>query len=97
MIKLNNRMLIEFGSGDILVGGMLCADGVGVLTLNDTSERHEIGESVYCNEAIDPFDVPIVMSFSDIRSVDVLIDHLNSIRIGMKDYEDGKFDVEGAE
>ena len=87
MIKHHHRTLVEFGSGDILVGSMLCSDGVGALTLDKTSERHEIGESVSHNEPIDPFDVPIVMTFSDIRSVDVLINHLHNIRIGMEEYE----------
>ena len=86
MIKHHNRMLVEFGSGDILIGSMLCSDGVGVLTLDHTSERHEIGESLHRDETIDPFDVPIIMSFSDIRSVDVLIKHLHNIRISMADY-----------
>lgn len=93
MIKPNNRMLVEFGTGDILVGSMLCSDGVGVLTLDDTYGRHEIGELVPRDKSIDPFDAPIVMSFHDIRSVDVLVDHLVRIRACMKDYEDGKFDV----
>ena len=58
MIKPNNRMLVEFGMGDILVGSVLCDDGVGVLTFDEASTRHEIGESVSPNEATDLFDVP---------------------------------------
>ena len=95
MIKPNNRMLVEFGTGDICVGSMLCDDGVGILTLDDAYGHHEIGEIVSRNKSVDPFDVPIVMTFSDIRSVDVVIDHLVKIRADMKDYEDGKFDVVG--
>ena len=72
----------------------MCDDGVGVLTFNDTSEHHEIGETVPHSEAVDPFDVPLVMSFLDIRSVDVVIDNLNAIRIAMKNYEDSMINKE---
>ena len=95
MIKTNNRMLIEFGNGDVIVSSMLCSDGggtaVGVLTLDDATEPMDIGTAVPHDEEKDPFDVPVVLTFEDIRSLDVVIDHLNAIRANMKDWKDGKF------
>ena len=98
MIKPNNRMLIEFGNGDVMVASMLCSDGegvaVGVLTLDNAAEPMDIGTMVPHDEEKDPFDAPVVMTFEDIRSLDVVLDHLNMIRTNMKDWEDGKFDEE---
>jgi hypothetical protein len=100
MITANNQTWAEFGNGDILVGSMLCSDvdgtAVGVLTLNNAEEAKEIGTSVPHPEDVDPFAAPIILAFTDIRSLDVVLDHLNYIRTNMKDWEDGKFDDEDA-
>lgn len=98
MIKPNNRMLVEFGNGDIIVSGMLCNDGngngVGMLTLDNAVEPMEIGTEMPHDEEKNPFDVPVVLTFTDIRSLDVIIDHLNAIRVSMKDWGDGKLKEE---
>lgn len=97
MITVKNQMLAEFGHGDILVGSMLCSDGedtcVGVLTLNN-GEPHEIGARVPHPEGVDPFDAPIILSFMNIQSLDVVIEHLNHIRSDMVKWEAGEFDME---
>ena len=100
MIKPNNRMLVEFGQGDIVVASMLCSDGegaaVGVLTLDNAVEPMDIGTAIPHDEEKDPFDVPVVLTFENIRSLDVVIDGLNAIRANMKAWEDGKFDIQYA-
>lgn len=96
MIKPNNRILVEFGNGDIVLTGLLCGDGVGVLTMDNAVEPMEIGTEMPHDEEKDPFDVPVVLTFTDIRSLDVVIDHLNAIRVNMKDWEDGKFEEDYA-
>lgn len=50
MIKTQNKMWVEFGHGDVLVGSMLFEDGVAALTFDNT-EPHEIGAFVSDSEA----------------------------------------------
>ncbi len=98
MITASNQMLAEFGHGDILVGSMLCSDGegvgVGVLTLTNADEPKEIGTYVDHPKDANPFDAPIVLAFTNIQSLDVVINHLNKIRSDMEAFENGDFDWE---
>lgn len=98
MITANNQMLAEFGHGDILVESLLCSDGegtgVGVLTLANYEEPHEIGTAVDHPEDISPFDAPIILTFTNIESLDVVIGHLNHIREDMVKWENGEFNTE---
>lgn len=97
MITMNPQAWAAFGHGDILVGSMLCYDGegtgVGVLTLRN-GEPHEIGDRVPHPEGEDPFNAPIVLSFKNVQSLDVVIEHLNHIRNDMSKWENGELTFE---
>lgn len=94
MIKTQNKMWVEFGHGDVLVGSMLFENGVGALTFDNSLEPHEIGALIPDSEAEEknPYESPIIMTFDNIKSLDVVIHHLNRIRSAMEAFENSDFE-----
>lgn len=96
MISISNQTHAAFGYGDILVGSFLASNDkdscVGVFTLDNSDTPHEIGAAVDHPEDIDPFDVPVIFTFTNIQSLDVVIKHLNHLRSDMEAWENGDFE-----
>ena len=90
MIRYNNRAVVEFGNGTVLLVPRLTVEGIGLLGL-DMCEPHEIGNFVEFNEPYDINTCPIVLAFHKIESLDVVIEDLKRIRDGMVAFENGEF------
>lgn len=96
MINVSNQTHAAFGYGDILVGSFLCSndnkDCIGVFTLNNSDKAYEIGAVAEHPKDADPFDVPVIFTFENIKSLDVVIQHLTHLRSDMEAWENGDFE-----
>ncbi|MDU2674206.1 MAG: hypothetical protein E7C50_00310 [Clostridium sp.] len=89
IIKKNNKVILNFGKGDIDIWGGYSADGFSVISFENIEPR-EIGAFRSSNgkvgileEAIEKSEV--VMTFSKKESLDALIHMLNVVRDKMED------------
>ena len=80
MITLTEEIaLLEFGTGDILVGRGL-VKGVPALTFSNT-EKKEVG-SIFNDgtNTVSDLDDPVVLTFTNEKSIDVIIKGLEKVR-----------------
>ena len=81
MIIHSYNVIVEFG-GDIVVGASV-RDGEGFLTFRQLDKKMEIGKELESSvEDLEKLDV--VFKLSDIRSIDVIIRQLNSLKEKLK-------------
>jgi len=82
---ISNQMVLEFGNGDIgVVGGTAKEDNtMGVVVFHNIKKR-EIGtrEDISENE-----EFPVIMTFTNTNSIDVVIGELIKARTGMSKTE----------
>lgn len=78
-----NLTELNFGSGDIIMTPVVWEDeNVGGLFFKQSDEIHTIGEEVVDpNWGVEYQDV--IMTFSNVESIDVAIDMLNKVKDGM--------------
>lgn len=89
MIK--GRAKVEFGTGDIKLTSVVCtSDGasIGVLCLN-TEEGHEIGDKHDVDTGFQVIASDVLLTFSNVESVDVLIGMLEGVKDLMNDPDKG--------
>lgn len=80
MVTLTEEIaLLEFGAGDILVGNGTIG-GTPTLTFSNT-EKKEVGStfSEGTNSVFD-LDTPVVLTFTNEKSIDVIIKGLEKVR-----------------
>lgn len=94
MVTLTEKIaLLEFGTGDILVGHGTIG-GVPAITFSNT-EKKEIGSTF--NDGtnnIGDLDNPVVLTFTNEKSIDVIIKGLEKVRTIMHNQKT-KEDVKG--
>ena len=80
MVTLTEEIaLLEFGTGDILVGHGL-VKGVPALTFSNT-EKKEVGSAFNDGKnRIGDLDNPVVLTFTNEKSIDVIIKGLEKVR-----------------
>ena len=84
MIK--GKAKLEFGTGDIRFTGCL-SYGVGALCLITQDKHHVIGERIPVSDTWNTKEAEVIMTFTQVASIDALIAGLNDV----KDYMEGKF------
>jgi len=85
MIK--NNVILEFGTGDInLISAISVVDGVGMVGFRNQEPR-EIGTVGDSTEFIEMTELPILMAFNKIESIDVVIDSLKEVKELMLEIE----------
>lgn len=83
-ITENITTIVEFGHGDIRVcSGMQEENGVLAFKDLETTPR-PIGEKISRSRIVDITDFPVVLRFTNIMSIDVLIEALETIKEGME-------------
>lgn len=82
IIHKKNSTEVHLGSGDIIMYPVYWHDGVHTgICFEQDSEQREIGK--YVKGSGEKFDIEnqdVIMTFSDIRSIDVLVEELQEIR-----------------
>ena len=80
MVTLTEKIaLLEFGTGDILVGNGTIG-GTPTLTFSNT-EKKEVGSTFNdCTNIVSDLDTPVVLTFTNEKSIDVIIKGLEKVR-----------------
>ena len=94
MVTLTEEIaLLEFGTGDILVGyGAI--GGAPTLTFSNT-EKKEVGSTFNDGKnRIGDLDAPVVLTFTNEKSIDVIIKGLEKVRAIMHNQK-SREDVKG--
>ena len=80
MVTLTEEIaLLEFGSGDILVGYGLVG-GIPSLTFSNT-EKKEVGSTFNDGtNTVSDLDTPVILTFTSEKSIDVIIKGLEKVR-----------------
>ena len=82
MIK--NQIELEFGHGDIGIMPAKRNDGKKVALFFKNAEPGEVGRLVPAHDW-DPRNAAVVMTFSNVKSIDVLINNLKNAKKMMKE------------
>ena len=86
-ITENITTIVEFGHGDIRVcPGMQEENGVLAFKDLETTPR-PIGEKISRSGIVDITDFPVALRFTNTRSIDVLIEALETIKKEMEEVE----------
>ena len=85
MVTLTEKItMLEFGTGDILVGHGTIG-GIPTLTFSNT-EKKEVGSAFNDGKnRIGDLDNPVVLTFTNEKSIDVIIKGLEKVRAIMHD------------
>lgn len=87
IIHKKNSTEVHLGSGDIIMYSVYWHDGVHTgICFEQDGEQREIGK--YVKGSGEKFDIEnqgVIMTFSDIRSIDVLVEELQEIKNYMID------------
>ena len=80
MVTLTEKIaLLEFGAGDILVGNGTIG-GIPTLTFSNT-EKKEVGSTFNDGtNTVRDLDNPVVLTFTNEKSIDVIIKGLEKVR-----------------
>lgn len=77
MIK--GKAIATFGTGDIRITSSL-NNGSGVISLTEYSPAQEIGSTLPLDKNWTPLSSDVILSFSRIKSIEVLIEHLEEVK-----------------
>ena len=80
---VEGKAIARFGSGDILLTALCQEDGEKCCVVLQNKGTHIVGEAVSTDE-FKREDEDTLLVFSDIRSIDVLIDKLFEAKLMMK-------------
>lgn len=81
MVEDMPLIMVEAGDGSVSLCQYTLRNGDGVIVLSDCQEKHPVGSKItayteYCK---------VHISFKNIKSLDILIEHLQTLRVDMLD------------
>ena len=87
-MPIDRRMVVEFGTGDVIVSVARWGDGpIDTIAFKESSEEHPVGDSVAPDPEEGDFDV--FLRFTDPASVDVVMQALQMVKDNLKEDAEG--------